>query len=298
MDEVIPSKPRCNWHSRDATVTVQLDGRPIIHWQGPQRSLNMFPVWAAGEASTIGLALAEVDITLEQFDFTPLDAGSRLLEPLPNQPPILPTGASVVAMSVDTDLLSLVRLDRGAISLEVKRIGPELQLSAADESNGRLAVPVWPRGAYRAACDFTVSSPKMSCGVVLPLSQKRVLALLLNKAKPVGLSKINNEFPEGPQNPTRTTKGRVTAGRRHQLLIRVVPAGANSEIHVELDDQPFYSWKGSEDDLSLWTNWETPHQKMIALVCEGGTMTCHMLKLKMLSGEAWILVPQAAATRE
>ena len=277
----------------DAQVTVQLDGKEIIHWHGPQKSLNIAPAWKAEDVRKMGLALGDADVSVEQLDFTPLDEGARMLAPPPDQPLPPPPGATVVASSENIDLLPLLDLEHGVIKAKAKRTGQGIELSAAAGNPGRLAVPVWPRGAYELQCDFTASTQQMVVAVVIPTNRKRVAVVPLNGRFAVGLQDIDKTGPRNGDNPTSTKPGRVIAGRRHKLLIRVVPAGSECEIniHLDTDKEPLFSWKGSEDDLSL-RRWQTPHQKLIALGCSGGSMTCHALQLKMLSGEAWILAPR------
>jgi hypothetical protein len=275
-------------------VTVRLDEREILRWQGPQRGLNLVPDWEPADSRMMGLALGDADVTVEQLDYTPLDSEARVLEPPPDQRIPLPPGATRVAASENIDLLPLLDLEHGVFDGEVKRTPQGIQLSAPPRQHSRLAVPVWPRGAYELHCEFTPSTQEMAVGIVIPTDHSRATVFPLRAERFVGMGKIKTHPPEHPENPTRTKAGRVTAGRRHSLLIRVMPTRTESEITVLLDDQPFFSWTGSDQDLSLAPDWDSPHQKIIALGCNGGSATCHALRLKMLSGEAWILVPRPA----
>ena len=269
-----------------AQVTVQVDGREIIRWQGPQQALSMWPGWEVPDSRMMGLALGDVDVTIEQLELTPLDSRTHLLEPLSSKPSP-PPGTTVVAAPGTIDLLPLVDPEHGAVDAAVKQSDQGIEITPADKKWGRLILPVWPRGAYEIECAFTAPEDGLSMGIVVPIGESRV------SVGPIGLSMVKGISVTKPDNPTRLSENKVKPGQKQRLLVRVSPEGDDVEVRVLLDGEPYYAWKGPRADLRLAECWETPHQHTPLLQCQNVSWTCHELELKMLDGEAWILRPAA-----
>jgi hypothetical protein len=280
-----------------ATVMVQLDGREIIRWQGSQQMLDIWPGWRASDARTMGLALYDAGVTVEQLDFTSLDGIARVLE-LPPDRPLPPPGATVVAAAENIDLLPLLDLEHGVFDAKAKRTSQGIELSATENQHGRLAVPVWPHGNYDLFGSF--SFPGNGTPVlIIPTARNRGLIHWRwngnnSSGSFSGFEMISGKSAIDVDNPTRITPSEVQPGRRYSFRVRAVCDDDNADIAVELDGKPYMHWKGPESALSLWQGWDVPHQRVIGIGIERGRVTYHELKLKMLSGEAWILVPRPA----
>ena len=281
-----------------AKVTVQLDGREIIRWQGPQQVLNLWPGWDVPDARMMGLTLGDVDVTVEQLELTPLDNGTRLLEQLPGRTAAPPPGTTVIAAPGTVDLLPLVDVEHGTIDAAVKKSDQGIEIEPAEAKFGRVCLPVWPRGGYELSGSFTLPE-KASPVIIVPTMQSRgVVNWLHPDDASSALSMIDGKGGADPKNPTRIHPSKVQVGQRHVFRVRVVCEADQADVTVELDDQPYIHWNGPESAISVPSCWDIPHQRTLGVGVQNGRATFHELKLKMLDGKAWIPLPAAARSAD
>jgi len=273
-----------------AEVTVDLDGRRIINWQGPQRALTMLPpVWDAPDSRMMGLALGDADVMVEQLQFVSSQGGGCLLEPLPTPQPAAPPGATVVAAPGTVDLLPLADLEHAVFDVTAKRTHSGLELSASGDKSGRVVLPVWPRGNYELSGSFTLPE-QASPTILVPTIRCRGQIHWLNGGVS-GFEMVQGRTVGDADNPTRISPSKIEVGRRHAFRVQVGCVAEEAEVTVELDGQPYIHWKGPESAITPMPYPTIPNLRTFGVGVDRGRVTYHELKLKMLDGEAWIFKP-------
>jgi WD40 repeat protein len=279
---------RVTLHEDDVTVDVTLDGKPYIHWQGPQRSLTIWPGWeVAAGGNVLGLATGHAEVVFHRLELEMLDGEAVYLRSPPPKPP---AGAVVVPAGQAINLLEQVDPKVDAFDVTIEVADPGLRLSA--EKFGRVNLPLWPQGSYELNGSFTL--PALAVPTLLvPVQTSRGLLVWRHPSPDCsGFSAIRGMPTDDPQNPTLVKPSRIQFGRRHSFRVRVLRLGENADIVVELDGSPYFHWQGPEADVSMWPNWDIPHQRTLGIGVEKGSVTYHELTLKMLDGEAWLLRPK------
>jgi hypothetical protein len=283
---------RVELQADQAEVTVDLDGRRIINWQGPQRALTMLPpVWDAPDSRMMGLALGDADVMVEQLQFVSSQGGGCLLEPLPTPQPAAPPGATVVAAPGTVDLLPLADLEHAVFDVTAKRSHSGLELSASGDKSGRVVLPVWPRGNYELSGSFTLPE-QASPTILLPTIRCRGQIHWLSGGVS-GFEMVRGRTAGDADNPTRVSPSKVEVGRRHAFRVRVGCVAEEAELTVELDGQPYIHWKGPESAITPMPYPTIPNLRTLGIGVDRGRVTYHELELKMLDGEAWIFRPAA-----
>ncbi|MGA2621125.1 MAG: protein kinase [Thermoguttaceae bacterium] len=270
-----------------AVVTVGLDGHQIIHWQGPQSGLNIWPGWDVPDSRMMGLALGDVDVTVEQLEFVSPRGEACLLEPLPTPQRAAPPGVTVVAAPCTVDLLPLVDLECAVFDGTAKRSDSGLELFSG--KSGRVALPVWPMGKYELAGSFTLPE-QASPTILVPTIRCRGQIHWLNGGVS-GFEMVQGRTVGDADNPTRISPSKIEVGRRHAFRVQVGCVAEEAEVTVELDGQPYIHWKGPESAITPMPYPTIPNLRTFGVGVDRGRVTYHELKLKMLDGEAWIFKP-------
>lgn len=85
----------------------------------------------------------------------------------------------------------------------------------------------------------------------------------------------------------------VKMGRPYNVDVAVRCEGKTASVAVRLNGKPLLDWSGPPSDLSLEQHWALPQQGVFGLGNYGGQVTFRNMRVKMLSGEARSLRPQA-----
>jgi len=214
-----------------------------------------------------------------------LDGKTRLLTPSSRA---ALHGIQAVPAGEELDLLKVFDAKLDAFDATVRTTDAGVELAA--EKPGRISLPVWPRGSYELRGSSTIPG-EAEVVMLVPTTRSRG-AVVWRTKESSGLSMLDGKSSTDPNNPTHTSPSKVQVGRRHAFRVRVVCDQADAEVVVELDGTPYFSWKGPEAKISLWSGWDVPHQRTICLGVEQGAAVYHDLTLKMLDGEAWLLRPK------
>jgi len=280
----------------DVTIDVQLDGKPYIHWQGPQSALTVWHGWEVDRSGgAFGLATAECEVVFHRLELEMLDGEARLSrEPSPKPPP----GAKAAPAGEAIDLLKLVdpKVDGFDATVQITDGGVELSATRGMEP-GRVIPPVWPHGNYELTGSFTLHDAAGWPAVIIPTTRSRgVIHWRFSHDSAEGCSafeSIDGKNVAHAENPTRVIPSKVQVGRRHAFRVRVLCERGNADLAVELDGQPYFRWKGPESAISLYPGYEVRHQRTLGIAVSVGRVTYHELTLRMLDGEAWLLRPPA-----
>ena len=144
----------------------------------------------------------------------------------------------------------------------------------------RILVPAAPQGSYELKGRFVRTSENREVFVVLPAGETAV-ALVLSK-KDGDSSAL--ESIQGSSGAV-VRPGALENGREYALHAKVVLAGEQAEVMVNLDGEPYIAWKGPRSDLSVAKGLEVTEPGCFGLGVQSACVLWRSLRLKMLSGK-------------
>lgn len=144
----------------------------------------------------------------------------------------------------------------------------------------RILVPAAPQGSYELKGRFVRTSENREVFVILPAGETAV-ALVLSK-KDGDSSAL--ESIQGSSGAV-VRPGALENGREYALHAKVVLAGEQAEVTVNLDAEPYMAWKGSLSDLSVGKGLEVTEPGCFGLGVQSACVLWRSLRLKMLSGK-------------
>jgi hypothetical protein len=189
------------------------------------------------------------------------------------------------------DLVAKVDLAKDVAAGQWQRVGAGV--SVAPVQGARLVLPMAPQGDYEIEAKFNRTSGDDMVGIVLPVGGAQVV---LNVGGYHGQAS-GLEFIKGARcgiNETKTPLALVN-NRSYTAVVKVLVRGQDAEIAARLDGWPLMTWKGPVASLSLPTWFKLPSGTSPGLVTWGSGITYEGVRLRMLSGEAKPLRPEAPA---
>ncbi|MEA3366771.1 MAG: hypothetical protein U9R68_01510 [Planctomycetota bacterium] len=160
------------------------------------------------------------------------------------------------------------------------------------KANGRLTVPVLANGSYEAEFAWKRTWGPGQVTFTLPVGSGDVTLVLGAYAGAFsGLEKITGKGAD--KNETTVRPGKFESNQLYRVTIQVKLVGTQAHIEVRVDGKPYLSWTGPQSALSA--NYKVSRQGCFGLGLWGAGVLFSEGRLKMLSGEARLLRPGAAA---
>jgi len=189
------------------------------------------------------------------------------------------------------DLMALADPDEDTLRGEWRRRGNAL-VASFDNTSDRdalIAFPVTVKGNY----EFQVTLVKLNgddvFGFNLPVGSSSVtFGLGWFRQSGSGFFPVHGWLPHHKENTACVRPGRVEAGREYALHVLVRCGGERARISAHLDGKPFVSWEGPQPALTTWRPWSSPRDR-ITLASRSSTVVALAARLRMLSGEAWLV---------
>ncbi|KPJ77904.1 MAG: hypothetical protein AMS14_00345 [Planctomycetes bacterium DG_20] len=230
------------------------------------------------------LALEKVQEAVAKLTAPP-EKPTKTSKPTKATPGTIPPGTWV-------DLLPLVDPATDAVEGNWRRTGSAPAL-LSPTTDGRIMIPVSPRGSYEFEVRFVRTSGELVVGFILPVGYTGfVLALSHWRGQSHGLELINGN--NASTNATTVKPGTLQNGREYLVRVSVVVGGDQVQIRVTLDGKPLIAWQGPPSALSVSANWRLPYRGCFGVGTNDSTAVFRSVRLKMLSGEARLLRPAGA----
>ena len=264
-----------------ASINVQLDSKPYFHWTGPLSSVTPWGDFQLPNAKCPGLGSWNGnELVYKTVELRMLSGRARPIPRLAAEP--LPVGQVIAP-------LSLVDVDRDVADGTWRRQGPALVTTS---NGGRIVLPVTLTGGYEFQVRLTRLGGGDGVGPVLPVGQSgALLALSALAGRCHTLARIDGK----DENETSVRPGSLINGREYLLYVKVLVEGDSAQVAATLDGKPLISWRGPPSALSVPETWGGTKPGCLALGAWGSSVAFRDARLKVLSGEAKVLRPAAAA---
>lgn len=276
-----------------ATIDALVDGKPLLQWTGPQRSLSTTANWALPAGSWLGLGGVQTTFHRVRVrpSSDPTSATSAGTKPA-HRPPEKAVPGEHLPVGQWVDLLPYADVAWGRVWGKWERRGEEIvaqrALWVAGKDHPRLGLPVEIEGNYDLQVEFTRTEDVNMVGIVLPVGSRRATVVFdegASNEKAAGIEPIDGLGARNNPTAKRST-GFLTNGQRYVVLCHVCADGQQVQIDVSLNDQPFLHWADDQKRLGTSSAWTLPGPHSVGLVASASAVTFHAVRLRLVSGKA------------
>ena len=229
-------------------LKVACDGRTVIDWRTDYRRVRPCHEWRVPGAQFLSLGSWESAFRVYSLTLTPLSTAPQ--PAVDDAPGPLATVPEIRDLPADewTDLLPYADAELDAVSGHWWRAGDEI--GAASAPTARLMLRVCLMGDYELEVEFTRHAGRTDVGLILPLGIRQTYVQLSGyDGAAGGLNLVDGLSPR--ENSASVRPSRLENGRRYRLRTVVRRTGEDASIETFLDDQPFVSFQGRADRVSL-----------------------------------------------
>ncbi len=178
----------------------------------------------------------------------------------------------------------------------------ESGLTASADTAGKLALRLFPQGAYELEVKFIRDHGEM-VGVALPVGNTGVLLSLGGRDNSAGGLDVGSGRPtppnpgrpgrpgqpkpdrSDPPNTATADSGAIVDGQPYTVLVRVQVILEQATVNVTLDGKPFSKWTGSAKALSSG-EFSAALPPRVWLVTDRSQVTFTSVRLRVLNGPA------------
>jgi hypothetical protein len=200
---------------------------------------------------------------------------------------LAPRGSGIIGPGRWVDLARLVDLQKDVVQgkgddgRDTWKIR-DGNLVTTGGSNSRVSLPVAPAGSYEMEIDFERTRGEHGVFFVLPVGASGVGCLLSHATD--GL-RLENTRPAAP----KFALPKLINGQTYTIHFRVLVAGDQADVSVELNGKPCANWSGPQSALSV-PDWCRPKDPRCPGL--GGTyieVVFKSIRLRMLTGTVKML---------
>lgn len=142
-----------------------------------------------------------------------------------------------------------------------------------------ITIPIVPAGSYELTLSFTRQIGNYDIFVLFPAGSGQTSFL-------IGTNYDELIYPEVKMLPGSASNALETT-----MSIRVIAAGDQAEIQIDLDGKPAIRWKGAQKALSPYDRCQLADMKTFGLGAYSSNPVFKSVRLKMVSGTARLLRP-------
>jgi len=271
-------------------ISVLLDGKPYMSWEGSQGSASLPGRWQLPRPDALGMGGRTAKVLFGAARLRMLSGEARLLRPQGGTkatstakplPVAKPTGQTIKPGKW-IDLLKLVDPAKGVTKGTWK--SKNGHLVSEPYRMGWAAVPCAPQGSYEMSVGFVRTGGNSEVVVILPVGSAAV-ALLIGQ-----FHGSSSALRDAPGAAAKVKPGTLVNGQEYQLDIRVLLKGLTAEIDIYLNGKLYIRWEGLQS--SLRACYRLPNPSCIGLGADMSTVVFGSARLKMLAGEARLVPPK------
>jgi hypothetical protein len=263
-------------------ITADLDGKPLVRWQGLVSALSVQTHTRLPDLRCIGLMAWGSKAVFRSARLRMLWGEAKMLRETDAQKNARLAAAQdaarkALAAGRAADVLAIVDAADHRITGQWRQEGNDIA------GGGLVMVPVVPAGSYELQVKATAGGYLV---IGLPVGAG-CAAVILGKSQGDGMEFINGK--NCLQNETTVTPGADLKDRLCTVLCSVTLQGSRAGIEVALDSKPYLRWEGPQSALTVTNHWRLPNSQAIGLGGWGATARLHEARLRMLSGNATLL---------
>lgn len=165
-------------------------------------------------------------------------------------------------------------------------------VGTTDGGPGTLTIPVATQDSYVLKGTFTITKGT-DAHFILPVGSSSVDLILFGwNGEVCALSKVGGKY--GDQNDTTTKTVKFEANKEYYFEAKVRVVAKDASIEVTLNGKPLIKWQGPISSLSLHDGVNPRAEHAFGVTPWSSSVTISSLKLRMLSGNAQQVQPDAS----